>query len=144
MDKIGVNQKKSTYSGAVITFDFGVNMGEPRRFGAFSEDTMVEMTKKKNVTKADQKTEFAVNVLQTFCAETSHIFPAESQFSISSLNQMLARFCIAVRNKKGELYVLNTMTSVRFSLQRYFVEKFKCDIISDEPFHEANLFSQTY
>ena len=30
------------------------------------------------------------------------------------------------------------MTSIRFSSQRYFVEKFKCDIISDQPFHEGN------
>ena len=33
MDKIGVNQKKSNYFGTVTTFDFGVNMGQPRRFG---------------------------------------------------------------------------------------------------------------
>ena len=51
MDKIGINQKKSTYFGAVTTFDFGVNIGEPRRFGAFSEDTMVEMMKKKMLQK---------------------------------------------------------------------------------------------
>ena len=47
MDKIGVNQKKSTYIVAVTTFDFGVNMEEPQPFGAFSEDTIVEMMKKK-------------------------------------------------------------------------------------------------
>ena len=64
MDKIGVNQKKSTYFGAVTTFDLGVNMGEPRRFGAFSEDTMMGMMKKKNAPKTDQTTAFAVNVLQ--------------------------------------------------------------------------------
>ena len=51
---------------------------------------------------------------------------------------MLARFYIAARNKKGELYKLNTMKSIRFSIQRYFVEKFKCDIIGDQSFHEAN------
>ena len=39
-------------------------MGEPRRFGAFSEDTMVEIMKKKNASKTDQTTEFAVNVLR--------------------------------------------------------------------------------
>ena len=70
MDKIGVNQKKSNNFGAVTTFDFGVNTGEPRRFGAFFEDTMVEMMKKKNAPKTDQTTEFAVNVLQAFCVET--------------------------------------------------------------------------
>ena len=85
MDKLGVNQKKSTYLGAVTTFDFGVNMGEPQRFGAFSEDTMVEMMKKKNAPKTDQTTEFAVNVLHTLCVEMDHIFPEEeSQFSMSS------------------------------------------------------------
>ena len=35
MVKICVNEKKSTYFGAVTTFDFGVNMGEPQRFGAW-------------------------------------------------------------------------------------------------------------
>ena len=74
MDKIGVNQKKSANFGAVTTFDFGVNMGEPRRFGAFPEDTMVEMIKK----KIAPKTEFAVNLLQEFCVETGHIFSEES------------------------------------------------------------------
>ena len=95
MDKIGVDQKKSTYFGAVTTFDFGVNMGENRRFGTLSGDIMVEMMKKENAPKTDHTTEFAVNVLQTFGVETGHIFPEESQFSISSLNQMLARFYIA-------------------------------------------------
>ena len=51
MDKIGVNQKKSTYFGAVTPFFFGVNMGEPQHFGVFSEDNMVEMTKKKMLQK---------------------------------------------------------------------------------------------
>ena len=46
MDKIGVNKKGSSYFGAVTTFDFGVNIGEPQCFGAFSDDTMVEMKKK--------------------------------------------------------------------------------------------------
>ena len=83
MNKIDVNQKKSTYFGAVAAFDFGVNMGKPQRFGAFSEVTMVETMKKENAPKTDQTTEFAVNV-QTFRVEMGHIFPEESQFSISS------------------------------------------------------------
>ena len=93
--------------------------------------------KKKKCSKTDRAIEFAVNVLQTFWVETGHIFPEESQFSISFLNQMLVRFYIASRNIKRELYKLNPMKSIRFSLQMYFVEKFKCDI-SDQPFHEAN------
>ena len=35
----------------------------------------------------------------------------------------MARFYNAARNKNGELYELNTMKSIRFTLQRYFVEK---------------------
>ena len=58
MDKIGVNQKKSTCFGAVTTFDFGVNMGEPRSFGAFSEDTdRVDRVSQKTYIQAKETSE---------------------------------------------------------------------------------------
>ena len=51
---------------------------------------------------------------------------------------MLCKFYIAARNQKGELYKLNTMKSIRFSLQRYFLDNYKIDIIDGKDFNESN------
>lgn len=50
----------------------------------------------------------------------------------------LKRFYMYVRNEKGESYKLNSMRSLRSSLQRYFLKLYNVDIINDGLFIECN------
>ena len=51
----------------------------------------------------------------------------------------MACYAMDVRNKKGEVHKINSMCSIRFSLQRYFLETTKIDIILSNEFVEANI-----
>ena len=57
--------------------------------------------------------------------------------SSSALNNLLSKFYLCVRNKKGEYYKINWLRSIRFSLQRYFLEVAKIDILGHD-FADAN------
>ena len=54
------------------------------------------------------------------------------------LNQRLERFYAAVRKEDGEYYKLNSMRSVRSSIQRRYLEKCSVDIIDDIRFKTSN------
>ena len=129
------NARATNLTTTARTFDLGVNFDEGRRFAAVGREEIQDMTKKKNSPKTDQSTGFAVKVLQAFCKESAIAFPKEDKLA---LNKVLCKFYIAARNQKGELYKLNTMKSIRFSLQRYFLDNYKIDIIAGKDFNESN------
>ena len=54
------------------------------------------------------------------------------------LNSLLVRFYAGVRTEKGEFYKLNSMRSMRFSLQRYFLAMSGIDILNNTLFQTSN------
>ena len=128
----------------VQTFDFGIPLGEEeekletKRFADVSEEEVRQMAKKKNATRTDEATKSAVRILADYCTNAGIDFPNNDSTAIS-LNEILAKFYIAVRTKKGETYKLNSLKSLRFSLQRHFLENHQIDIIENECLQEANL-----
>ena len=54
------------------------------------------------------------------------------------LNSILERFYAAVRKEDGEYYKLNSMKSIRSSIQRMYLEKRQVDIVDDNRFTTAN------
>ena len=123
------------------TFSLGVDF-KVNRFAPISDNAVEEMAKKKNAARTDQSTEFSAKVLKTFCDESGVKFPDSDVVTASELNKLLCKFYIAARNKKGELYKVNSMKSIRFSLQRYFLEKSKLDILNEKHFDESNTIFQ--
>ena len=126
------------------TFDFGINLDEvlpepgPTRFVAATEAQIGNFARKINAPSTDNSTDFAVKLLRSYCVETSTLFPEGDNFSEKELDKTLAKFYIGARTKKGELYKLNSMKGIRFSLQRYFLNKIEIDIINNEKFKECN------
>ena len=133
----------------VQTFDLGVgnlnlddgdsNVGG--RFAEVSEETVRNMTKKKNAPKTDESTKSGVKILADYCRNAEIVFPP-TMATAAELNSVLSRFYIAARTKKGEIYKINSMKSIRFALQRYFLETNHIDIIEHEELTEANMVFQ--
>ena len=120
------------------SFGMGIDLNEngppAQRFAAVSEENLEDLLKKKNSPKTDESTGFALNILKKYCEESGLVVPE----SPAEFNLFLCRFYAALRTKKGDYYKLNSMNSIRFSLQRHFKEKKKVDIIEDNIFVEAN------
>ena len=54
------------------------------------------------------------------------------------LSKVLARFYAGAKKKDGSQYKVNTMKTIRFSLQRHLLSTHQIDIIDDERFVLAN------
>ena len=57
----------------------------------------------------------------------------------SEFDELLVKFYPGIRTNKGELYKLNSMRSLRFSLQRYFLQVSGKDIIDPIEFRKSNI-----
>ena len=112
----------------VQTFDFGVQVkklddaNDRERFVEVSEETVKNMAKKKNAARTNESTKSAVKILLDYCRNLKIVFPSATA-TAAELNFVLRKFYIAVRTKKGEVYKINSLKSIRFALQRYFLEK---------------------
>ena len=112
----------------LISFNMGVtiNVDEKNddkensmgRFLSVSTTTLDDMSKKKISKKTKEVTNFGVNILTSYCQSEGQEFPTKENYTIQQLADLLSRFYIAARTRKGEMYKLNTLKSIRFSLQR--------------------------
>ena len=59
--------------------------------------------------------------------------------SAEELNNLLVRFYAGVRTEKGELYKLNSMRCMRFSIQRFFLQLSGYNIIENSIFRTSNV-----
>ena len=129
----------------LICFNLGVdiNMDDSdeegtSRFASVTASTVEDMSKKKTAKKTAEVTTFGVNILKTYCQSVGEEFPSKENTTELQLAELLSRFYIAARTRKGEMYKLNTLKSVRFSLQRHFTEHLGIDIIDNSIFRETN------
>ena len=106
---------------------------QPKRFVVPSDDHIKEMTKKKNSKNTENNTNFALRVLESFCKKT------HTSFTDSNLDVLLSKLYISARTSKGENYKLNSLKSLRSSLQRYFLKERNVDIINNDVFRNSNL-----
>ena len=134
---------KKTATGG--NFHFGVeiplNDAEPpnKRFAAVNDENVEDMGKKKQAANTTQSTNF-VKVLRTYCNETGQGFSeTEEMTNNEQLNVLLSRFYIAARKTNGERYKVNSLKSLRFALQRHFLEKREVDIIDDMRFKTSGV-----
>ena len=126
----------------VQTFDFGVQIEKENhvanRFAEVTDDEIRNMSKKKNATNTDEATKSGLRILIDYCSNVDVAFPTP-ETTAAELNALLSKFYIAARTKKGEMYRLNSLKSIRFALQRHFLEANNIDIIDHEELIEANL-----
>ena len=112
------------------------------RFAVHNYDD-VEAFKTKIIAKrTSENTNFAVKILNEFC-EAQNIALVLEDLSSMTLNNLLSKFYMCVRNKKGEYYKINSMRSIRFSLQRYFLAIARMDILSNEFIDANTVFENT-
>ena len=93
---------------------------QPKRFLVPSGDHIKEMTKKKNSKNTENNTNFALRVLESFCNETHTSF---TDINNSNLDVLLSKLYISARTSKGENCKLNSLKSLRYGLQRYFLKE---------------------
>ena len=106
------------------------------RFAIYDDEDVEAFKSKIRAKRTQESTNFAINILNEYC-ESQTIALVLQNLSSSALNNLLSKFYLCVRNKKGEYYKINSMRSIRFSLQRYFLEFAKIDILGHD-FADAN------
>ena len=97
------------------------------RFVKYNESDLFDFCQKKNAKNTDRATNFGINILRSFFKETEGHGRIED-LSAEELNNLLVRFYAGVRTEKGELYKLNSMRCMRFSIQRFFLQLSGYDI----------------
>ena len=107
------------------------------RFVQLKEQELENLCTKKNAKNTDRATITGLNTLISFIEESGSDTNID-KMSLEDLNSLLVRFYAGARTKKGDLYKLNSMRSLRFSLQRHFLEVFGIDIIENEIFRPSN------
>ena len=107
------------------------------RFVQFNEEDLADFCQKKNAKNTDRATNFGVKLLRSFLKETGGDSTLEG-LSPEEVNNMLVRFYAGVRTSKGELYKLSSMRSMRFSIQRYFLQSSGIDILNNNIFNPSN------
>ncbi|XP_030837911.1 uncharacterized protein LOC100891607 isoform X2 [Strongylocentrotus purpuratus] len=80
---------------------------------------------------AKRHTKYALSLFEIFSKRENVNF---EDIDNKALDVLLSNFYKAARNKKGDLYALKSMQSIRFGLQRYFLESRGIDIIRSDEF----------
>ena len=142
---IAPNAEEEKWWEDVQTFDFGVNLdcddeaanAGPKRFAQVSDEVVNNMAKKKNAKRTDESTKSAVKILQDYCHEAGIYFPDNTATAVD-LDFILSKFHIGARTRKGEMYKINSMKSIRFALQQFFLQSNLVDIINDPGLNDSN------
>ena len=87
------------------------------RFALCDDEDVDAFKSKIRAKRTQESTNFAINILNEYC-ESQTIALVLQNLSSSALNNLLSKFYLCVRNKKGEYYKINSLRSIRFSLQR--------------------------
>ncbi|ESO87289.1 hypothetical protein LOTGIDRAFT_65112, partial [Lottia gigantea] len=83
---------------------------------------------------------FAVSLLKAWCVSNGESADIE-KMTFAELNEILGKFYSNVRTKTGEYYSYSSLTSFRYSLNRYFqsmAEGKRFDIIENSEFFNSN------
>ena len=78
---------------------------------------------------------FAVTRLEQFEKFTGEEVPVGD---VAKLDEFLGRLYASFRQKKGELYQKKSMQSIRYGLQRHFMQISGCDIVDGSEFKESS------
>jgi hypothetical protein len=76
-----------------------------------------------------------VNILKQYCSENNVSISGQTP---AELNDLLRKFYIAFRTKKGELYSKKSYLSIRYGLWKYYESNMRIDIVNSPEFAEAN------
>ena len=108
------------------------------RFVSYGDDELEEFIKPKTSKNTKSCTKTAITLLKTFCTETNSTYDVDGNITPQELDNVLVKFYAGARKPNGDIYKLNTMRSIRFSLQRYFLETKNINIIEDGEFTKSN------
>ena len=107
------------------------------RFQQITENGLLQLQVQQNAPNTERCTKFGVKLLHTYLSECG--IPEDFvTIEVERLSPLLERFYAAARQEDGSLYKLNSMKSIRSSLQRRYLEKCEVDIVEDNRFIKAN------
>ena len=116
----GVRTDGTEWWKDVQTFDFGIDLGKlnigddgrdtnaVERFVEVSEETVKNMSKKKNAARTDESTKSGLKILLDYCHNADIVFPSATAMA-AEMNSLLCKFYIAARTIKGEVYKINSL-----------------------------------
>ena len=107
------------------------------RFVQLSPEELLKLQRKQQSLNTVRSTKFGVNLLQKYLVATGSETKVE-EIQPAELNEILISFYSGARTEKGESYKLNSLKNLRFSIQRYYLEKRGIDIIADPLFKTSN------
>ena len=83
------------------------------RFAIYDDEDVEAFKSKIRAKRTQESTNFAINILNEYC-ESQTIALVLQNLSSSALNNLLSKFYLCVRSKKGEYYKINSMHSIHF------------------------------
>lgn len=109
------------------------------RFATLCEEDLNELELAKDSKKTKQVIGQSVKVLSEYCLQKGTCLAAlETELSRDELCGFLRKFYAEVRRVNGEFYSKKSIITLRYGLQRHFVQVRKIDIVQDEWFKPAN------
>ena len=77
------------------------------RFAIYDDEDVEAFKSKIRAKRTQESTNFAINILNEYCESQTIIALVLQNLSSSALNNLLSKFYLCVRNKKGECYKIN-------------------------------------
>jgi hypothetical protein len=109
------------------------------RFAEYSDHEIEQI-----LTDRDSNTKNVIKVAEKLLiqyVETKYGSPVRDFFQDKSkieTSEILKKYYCEIRKKNGDMYARSTVISIRFELQRLFLQWHKWDIINDCEFKSAN------
>ena len=121
---------------------YSVKMADDDRFASISEAEMHEIEENIDAANTKKHTNTAVRTFREYLT-SKHTSADFESLSKVELDNVLSRYYVELRNKKGEMYKMSTLIAYRHGLQRH-LEKTTQDItiLKGEDFKKSEIFSK--
>ena len=113
------------------------NSGENWRFRSVSSEEISRILDWKHAKPTKQCTQFAIELFRKYCNVNYGLKEVDSLADHPDiLNDYLGKFYAGIRTKEGEYYKTNSLVSIRFGIQRHYLQH-SIDIINDVDFQSS-------
>ena len=118
------------------------------RFELLDDDQLQDLTDSADSKNTKNAVKYAVKIFEGYLQIINTDLDSVNKLPNSELDKILQKFYAGVRQKNGSLYCKKSMLSIRFGLQRHFLNTKNVDIVKHEDFANSSrvfkCFSATF
>ena len=113
-------------------------MAECGRFKLVNKSDLEELLSSAGSENTQKQVKYAVRMFEDYLKVINCNLCRVNELTNAGLDEVLGKFYASARQKNGELYSKKSMLTIRFGLQRHFLNTRKVDIIKDSEFSESS------